>query len=1247
MSRIPLIEQKIKEMDGADFQTLCDAYLRMHYGRAVSSYQRIGSQVGKRKTVSGTPDTLIRLNGGKRIWVEYTTREKGIIAKLKSDIDSCLNANAAESSPDDNFAIKLCFNQRLTQKQELELFRYAEQNNAELELLSFDELVMDIHLHYPILAREFLGLKLDTGQIQPISNFVNDYDHKANGLATPLNNPFLFRSEELNEISLALGLTDIVIVAGPPGVGKTKLVIKAVADFLATNSNYAAFAITNKDEDIADDLKISLQADNNYLLMIDDVNRQSLNFRQLLATYKGHRLGKIKLIMTVRDYAIREVLATCEGFDQRKISVAGFKSEEIEGIVRNDPFNVSRRSSLDWIIGIANGNARLAVMAAKLVLNDNYKEQQGGVFELYDNYFRSILKDNISIDKEVIGNVLGLVSFFYTLNLKNKVFIDHLLSDFDIDRNEFHDALLELEKRELVEIRYRHVKVSEQVMSSYYFYKVFIKEKKLSLSTLLKGYFHDWQYRFRDTILPLTTAFGHHLLFEEISADLDVYQGFIKGDGTAQRQFYKLFWRHRMDDLLAFLYSDINSLPEPNAMLLAIIDEKRNDYDLDDTLDLLSLFFEDDEPNVTRKLKMALEMAFEYVRKKPHRAVTLFKKIQSKIGNNSEDSQYTRQHILIDTMIEGLGISHIKAMFFALAPDLLGFNFDPFRADDDINIQAEDGTIVTEAGMSSPREKSWGVILSFFDSDEIRILAILNDHFKQRPYRQNLPSLLQDRKFIEALIADKFNTEKFEHIHFVQRYVRWIARISRNDEVAQVLEQKFINDDYISYRKLNWNYADAKAEYDFDDVNEFHELKATEICKWFSFENTNDFGRFHRAIKNFVRFNNDQLWSLQNSIDIILRHNYVSNSAIGLALLKSYITHDPPFKFVPIRLIILLVERSGDDLKALNDILAGWNSPLKYLWQLHVLYRLSDEQSAERYVIMLEKAIASVPPGTDILLRMLIRFFDNDHALLFKTAHAIIERNKTGARLGFGFEFYKTYASRFSDNCDLLGTIYLQEESTDERFDYNGDDFKRVAEVHPEFLTRFINDVYSHNSTNENYAERNLTFVWDDPAMIGELDGIFTTLIAKPNYKYFGNHYLTAFFTRISDNRKPAAVAFLVGFIKQHHNDVHRVKAIIKTVGESELNITGILLHAFLDVNTDPEQFEAVNWAGEIGVLHQRDTIIGDLKALLWDGVLKILDAHPNKLKVLPLKAIVNRKIREFTADGEREKERLYSDPHF
>ena len=87
-------------------------------------------------------------------------------------------------------------------------------------------------------------------------------------------------------------------------------------------------------------------------------------------------------------------------------------------------------------------------------------------------YFQTFIKDFDLFKNTILLKTIGIISFFFTIERDNKELIEKLLNDFDLNYSDFQEAIEELHNRELVEIKDSFVRISEQVMSTYFFYKV-------------------------------------------------------------------------------------------------------------------------------------------------------------------------------------------------------------------------------------------------------------------------------------------------------------------------------------------------------------------------------------------------------------------------------------------------------------------------------------------------------------------------------------------------------------------------------------------------------------------------------------------------------------------------------------------------------------------------------------------------------------------------------------------------------
>jgi hypothetical protein len=324
--RLQLIEQKLLAIDGASFQNLCDNYLSLREDE-YSSLNRSGSQFGKQKTAVGTPDTFLRLSENKLAYVEFTTQATSIVSKIIDDINKCLDESKTGVNPKLIHKIIVCLNSRLSVEEETKIQEFIQNKRVELELIGIDTLALEIMSKYLLLAREYLGIALETGQILPFEKFILEYNNKANQLSTPIDNDFIHRTSELKQIDDILSIKDLLILSG--AAGKTKIGIESILNFKKNNPSFESYVIAKKDVDIFEDLKIQLRPDKDYILLVDDANRQLPNLKQIFGIFKENRPGKLKLVITVRNYALVDIKTCSIEFVSETIDIPKFTDEEI------------------------------------------------------------------------------------------------------------------------------------------------------------------------------------------------------------------------------------------------------------------------------------------------------------------------------------------------------------------------------------------------------------------------------------------------------------------------------------------------------------------------------------------------------------------------------------------------------------------------------------------------------------------------------------------------------------------------------------------------------------------------------------------------------------------------------------------------------------------------------------------------------------------------------------------------------
>ena len=175
--RIQLIEKQLLAIGDAEFQLVCDTYLRLRE-KEISSFNKTGTTYSKKKTRKGTPDSFFRLKNGDLVFAEHTTQSENLIKKIKNDIDSCLDSKKVKIPLEEIKKVIICFNSpKLKLEDEREIQLYAKNKGIPLlELIGLELLAIDIDLSFPIIAKSYLGLPFDTGLILPIRDFIQEYN---------------------------------------------------------------------------------------------------------------------------------------------------------------------------------------------------------------------------------------------------------------------------------------------------------------------------------------------------------------------------------------------------------------------------------------------------------------------------------------------------------------------------------------------------------------------------------------------------------------------------------------------------------------------------------------------------------------------------------------------------------------------------------------------------------------------------------------------------------------------------------------------------------------------------------------------------------------------------------------------------------------------------------------------------------------------------------------------------------------
>ena len=291
--------KKIGKLEGGRFQNMCNQILdEMGY-----RIHPLGSHDESDKTTPGTPDTFF-LKDDCYTLVEYTTQEDGIFQKIKDDVVKCIN-KIRDCKIEKGKIIEFYTSSNLKIEQFKELNDLCLSDNIMLEIYNIDMIANLLRKEYPLIAKEYLGIAVDTLQVLSPIEYMKEYNMKKGSVK--INNELLYRDDEKKEILQNIADNDIVLISGKSGCGKTHLILDIMINDKSQLNEYKILCIKNRNQNLFDDLKKYLKKDNKYIIFIDDINNIN-DIGQILYFLNPINNLELKIVATVRDYAKSRVI---------------------------------------------------------------------------------------------------------------------------------------------------------------------------------------------------------------------------------------------------------------------------------------------------------------------------------------------------------------------------------------------------------------------------------------------------------------------------------------------------------------------------------------------------------------------------------------------------------------------------------------------------------------------------------------------------------------------------------------------------------------------------------------------------------------------------------------------------------------------------------------------------------------------------------------------------------------------------
>ena len=1152
------------QLEGGAFQKLFDEYLYKKY--KFKNIQTLGVQTGTNKPTKGTPDSYVLTDDGRYILINYGSVSSQPAKKIQDDILSCFDKAKLSLSED---KIKKIICGHCSTNISIDQFSSIKESieGVEVELIGIDTLSHDLALIYPHIAKDELGIPIDTNQFFDVEDFVRAYD--ANGINAPLDCDFFYRESEISEVYNSVNDNRVTILTGPSGIGKTRLALEVCQK--KDEEEVKVYCIKSNGNMLYEDIRYYISGPGKYLIFFDDAN-MVVSLDNVLDTILTLSAGyEIQVLITVRDYARDRVISSVSKYVQPNIiEIERFKDDEIEEILKND-LGILNPYYLRKITEIANGNIRLAFLAGIRSIEYGYPAIKNAE-DIFKNYYGRVI-DDAKLTKDDIMMLFFIAVAGPVKGVENQLFnilkesYGNEIVEKDIVENLYSLELVDWFKNEIT-------KISDQSLGNYIMYYVLFEKKWISVESLISIGFPHYRNKVKYVLDTLMEIFNS----EELSKYVEnsIVSAWENAPTGQEMEYLESFYRVDPDRALSIIKKhidqeqsvafdlrnyDINSKKNYHKIStkeIEILGGYKYTDNFDDSIDLLMLYF-------TKRPDLIMDVYF-----------TMSKGLL--YDKYSEYNKYRYESHLLDKLWcsteEGLNynnsILYLQISEYALKTEV-SFT-EEGRNSKSVNIIRM--TIGFTEEIANIRTNIWNNLAVLRKNEKYRSIVnkILEEiHFRGLSEEECKKYLKSDFDVIYENVIDKDKPDFFD-ADIVAKYKEIADQIGVKIDDRYLIYQK--NPEYKIYKMLTHDHLIGRT------IEEDEKIRKDFISKAISSYTLDDYRRLFvscRFLEKTVYKRNP--WYLDTGLDCVFEA-LEDNSDFYIDVITEYFKENAPFRLNGCRQIKYLIDHVG--YEATLALVSEKVFNKKDTWMSFIWECLPEESINEKVVNDYKKFVLNnFAEGRSIVptIQVANRYGERDRELKDKIIEAAVDNpNLSATFLDYVFheDNVEMVLNFFRDDLDALVSIYINAIENSNHMDYGGKLFIKIFEQQPAIWNKYV-DWLKDNIYRDGYEEKIFELIWAVEKWQECVDYAFKVLI-DDNMGFSIEEPARLLFAKSKDRiilmRKKC---WLLDKLHERSRDVDKCKNLIDVVVTVLPDWKLEYILEFLKENKKPEDFEKIN----------------------------------------------------------------------